>query len=252
MNSPDKCVTGSRRREPEYGGGRSSGTAGGRRPLSQSRGETPAAKYAPCKCPISIPAGRRLRGPARTPFKFIIPRRDQSKWHRGPNRARHTWNVIAGNRLQTKPRFRGVTVTFRRAIYFEWKFFQNLWGILLLRGPKHNFVWSPLHYKVCLKSNVGDLIVKRRAFEPVGSSWEDVNFRTRGGWVVSDYHGVPLNSFLSPVQVVMQRSLEQRIAIKFCVKLGKSAMETFPITKIVFGNYLSKRGKRKRYLRSWR
>ncbi|XP_033609316.1 protein GVQW3-like [Cryptotermes secundus] len=34
----------------------------------------------------------------------------------------------------------------------------------------------------------------------------------------------------------MQRSLEQRIAIKFCVKLGKSAVETFPMVKTAFGD----------------
>ena len=34
----------------------------------------------------------------------------------------------------------------------------------------------------------------------------------------------------------MQRSLEQRIAIKFCVKLGKSAVETFPMIKTAFGD----------------
>ncbi|XP_023716560.1 protein GVQW3-like [Cryptotermes secundus] len=34
----------------------------------------------------------------------------------------------------------------------------------------------------------------------------------------------------------MQRSLEQGIAIKFCVKLGKSAVETFPMIKTAFGD----------------
>ncbi|KYN15799.1 hypothetical protein ALC57_11971 [Trachymyrmex cornetzi] len=34
----------------------------------------------------------------------------------------------------------------------------------------------------------------------------------------------------------MQRSFEQRIAIKFCVKLGKSAMETLPMMKTAFGD----------------
>ncbi|KAJ8961461.1 hypothetical protein NQ318_014709 [Aromia moschata] len=33
----------------------------------------------------------------------------------------------------------------------------------------------------------------------------------------------------------MQRSLEQRMAIKFCVKLAKSAAETIPILKKAFG-----------------
>ncbi|KAJ8958703.1 hypothetical protein NQ318_016430 [Aromia moschata] len=33
----------------------------------------------------------------------------------------------------------------------------------------------------------------------------------------------------------MQRSLEQRMAIKFCVKLEKSAAETIPILKKAFG-----------------
>ncbi|KAJ8950202.1 hypothetical protein NQ318_003193 [Aromia moschata] len=33
----------------------------------------------------------------------------------------------------------------------------------------------------------------------------------------------------------MQRSLEQRMAIKFCVKLEKSAEETIPILKKAFG-----------------
>jgi hypothetical protein len=38
----------------------------------------------------------------------------------------------------------------------------------------------------------------------------------------------------------MQRSLEQRIAIKFCVKLGMSAVENFPMIKTAFGDdYLS-------------
>lgn len=40
----------------------------------------------------------------------------------------------------------------------------------------------------------------------------------------------------------MQCSLEQRIAIEFCVKLGKSAVETFPMIKTAFGdNCLSER-----------
>jgi hypothetical protein len=34
----------------------------------------------------------------------------------------------------------------------------------------------------------------------------------------------------------MQRSLEQRIAIKFCVKLGKFAVETLPMIKTAFGD----------------
>ncbi|KAJ8953140.1 hypothetical protein NQ318_017167 [Aromia moschata] len=38
-----------------------------------------------------------------------------------------------------------------------------------------------------------------------------------------------------PVQEKMQRSLEQRMAIKFCVKLEKSAAETIPMLKKVFG-----------------
>ncbi|KAJ8953744.1 hypothetical protein NQ318_015400 [Aromia moschata] len=33
----------------------------------------------------------------------------------------------------------------------------------------------------------------------------------------------------------MQRSLEQRMAIKFCVKLEKSAAETIPMLKKAFG-----------------
>ncbi|KAJ8959670.1 hypothetical protein NQ318_021858 [Aromia moschata] len=33
----------------------------------------------------------------------------------------------------------------------------------------------------------------------------------------------------------MQRSLEQRMAIKFCVKLERSAAETIPMLKKVFG-----------------
>ncbi|KAJ8947387.1 hypothetical protein NQ318_017750 [Aromia moschata] len=40
----------------------------------------------------------------------------------------------------------------------------------------------------------------------------------------------------------MQRSLEQRMAIKFCVKLEKSAAETIPMLKKAFGvNCLSDR-----------
>ncbi|KAJ8946470.1 hypothetical protein NQ318_004516 [Aromia moschata] len=38
-----------------------------------------------------------------------------------------------------------------------------------------------------------------------------------------------------PVQEKMQRSLEQRMAIKLCVKLEKSAAETIPMLKKVFG-----------------
>ncbi|KAJ8959895.1 hypothetical protein NQ318_011631 [Aromia moschata] len=39
----------------------------------------------------------------------------------------------------------------------------------------------------------------------------------------------------------MQRSLEQRIAIKFCVKLEKSAAETIPMLKKAFGvDYITK------------
>ncbi|KAJ8958735.1 hypothetical protein NQ318_016463 [Aromia moschata] len=38
-----------------------------------------------------------------------------------------------------------------------------------------------------------------------------------------------------PVQEKMQRSLEQRMAIKFCVKLEKSAAETIPMLKKAFG-----------------
>jgi hypothetical protein len=34
----------------------------------------------------------------------------------------------------------------------------------------------------------------------------------------------------------MQRSLEQKIAIKFSVKLGKSTVETFPMIKTAFGD----------------
>jgi len=34
----------------------------------------------------------------------------------------------------------------------------------------------------------------------------------------------------------MQRSVEQRMAIKFCVKLGKTASETVPMLKTAFGN----------------
>ncbi|KAJ8953411.1 hypothetical protein NQ318_023528 [Aromia moschata] len=38
-----------------------------------------------------------------------------------------------------------------------------------------------------------------------------------------------------PVQEKMQHSLEQRMAIKFCVKLEKSAAETIPMLKKAFG-----------------
>ncbi|KAJ8958260.1 hypothetical protein NQ318_017404 [Aromia moschata] len=38
-----------------------------------------------------------------------------------------------------------------------------------------------------------------------------------------------------PVQEKMQRSLEQRMAIKFCVKLEKSAAETILMLKKAFG-----------------
>ncbi|KAJ8954359.1 hypothetical protein NQ318_011031 [Aromia moschata] len=37
-----------------------------------------------------------------------------------------------------------------------------------------------------------------------------------------------------PVQEKMQRSLEQRMAIKFCVKLEKRAAETIPMLKKAF------------------
>jgi len=43
------------------------------------------------------------------------------------------------------------------------------------------------------------------------------------------------------VQAVMQRSFEQRIAIKFCVKLGKSAMETLPMKTTFDDDCLSDR-----------
>ncbi|KAJ8946073.1 hypothetical protein NQ318_009199 [Aromia moschata] len=41
--------------------------------------------------------------------------------------------------------------------------------------------------------------------------------------------------YSDPVQEKLQRSLEQRMAIKFCVKLEKSAAETIPMLKKAFG-----------------
>lgn len=37
------------------------------------------------------------------------------------------------------------------------------------------------------------------------------------------------------MQAAMQRLIEQRVAIKFYVKLEKSAVETFPMIKTAFG-----------------
>ncbi|KAJ8952147.1 hypothetical protein NQ318_018483 [Aromia moschata] len=49
------------------------------------------------------------------------------------------------------------------------------------------------------------------------------------------HHSFFESRYSDPVQEKMQRSLEQRMAIKFCVKLEKSAVETIPMLKKAFG-----------------
>ncbi|KAJ8942455.1 hypothetical protein NQ318_002668 [Aromia moschata] len=53
--------------------------------------------------------------------------------------------------------------------------------------------------------------------------------------VVRSHHSFFESRYSDPVQEKMQRSLEQRMAIKFCVKLEKSAAETIPMLKKTFG-----------------
>ncbi|KAJ8948846.1 hypothetical protein NQ318_013498 [Aromia moschata] len=53
--------------------------------------------------------------------------------------------------------------------------------------------------------------------------------------IARSHHSFFESRYSDPVQEKMQRSLEQRMAIKFCVKLEKSAAETIPMLKKAFG-----------------
>ncbi|KAJ8936196.1 hypothetical protein NQ318_008493 [Aromia moschata] len=61
----------------------------------------------------------------------------------------------------------------------------------------------------------------------IRSEESEVQFRSHHPFFESRYS--------DPVQEKKQRSLEQRMAIKFCVKLEKSVAETIPMLKKAFG-----------------
>ena len=100
-------------------------------------------------------------------------------------------------------------------------------------------------YTVCPKSNASDFL--RSAEEPGKENgcrgrWRgipDIQFdlpqlspRLCGSQYVSKVSG----SFCVLSLAKMQRSLEQRYAIKFCVKLGKSGSETLQVLRTAYGD----------------
>ncbi|KAJ8949300.1 hypothetical protein NQ318_006725 [Aromia moschata] len=80
-------------------------------------------------------------------------------------------------------------------------------------------------YRVCPESNVSELFFPR-LYAPA---------RALRAGIVRSHHSFFESRYSDPVQEKMQRSLEQPMAIKFCVKLEKSAAETIPMLKKAFG-----------------
>ncbi|XP_057662561.1 uncharacterized protein LOC130897628 isoform X5 [Diorhabda carinulata] len=100
-----------------------------------------------------------------------------------------------------------------------------------------NGIWT---YRVCPESNRTDFLPPRLYFRACAhrlDAVEGVPSQQTSGWSVVSEHlesqdrHFRATCFCELCKPKMQRSLEQRYAIKFCVKLGKSATETFDMIK---------------------
>ncbi|KAJ8945089.1 hypothetical protein NQ318_005269 [Aromia moschata] len=106
-------------------------------------------------------------------------------------------------------------------------------GRATFQGQVYNFLERPDNWKcfvyhiivACPESNVSEFFFPR-LYAPA---------RALRAGIVRSHHSFFESRYSDPVQEKMQRSLEQRMAIKFCVKLEKSAAETIPMLKKAFG-----------------
>ena len=97
----------------------------------------------------------------------------------------------------------------------------------------------------CPKSDVSYFITKRFqiavCLDWLGSIEGKVHFRTRSCSVASDHPKSKKNRFFREtryrlMKAAMQRPLEQKIDIKFCVKLNESIVESLLMIKTAFGD----------------
>ncbi|KAJ8960553.1 hypothetical protein NQ318_013841 [Aromia moschata] len=80
---------------------------------------------------------------------------------------------------------------------------------------------------------------RQPALYVLGLWWGDLATRSNKrqlayGSLERSHHSFFESRYSDPVQEKMQHSLEQRMTIKFCVKLEKSAAETIPMLKKAF------------------